>query len=223
MTMIYPDLARAMNTAAAPYTPIEMIGGTSANKRVLDEINSKNGVPYYAGSENDPFRNSFAEFRKTFLSSYNQDQTAMTQIMKEIESNTPANDESSYMHGFDAVTSEEQLAIISPQMQFAILSQPKIRALVESGVFSGFNVNPKDLPEDDIFEEAISSTDIHKDIADKDLMLECGFNTALYDLFPDINEEELENISATREFIDEFINNPETQMYDPTDYPNYHL
>ena len=124
---------------------------------------------------------------------------------------------------FQLIDSQEALEHIPPCMYIPILTFAPVRKLWEDGMLHGWDINPEDIPEEDVVGRLIKNGRF--DSSDEEWMKDkergVSYTTATND--PDYTREQLNLIESSREFIDEWLEEqlgPGGEHLDMTDLPN---
>jgi hypothetical protein len=186
-----------------------MLLGGRGNAEIVNKINSRwsnTGVIF--GSNADPFADRFAEFNRAFVNTARDTAHLLDNTSSFILNNEPIR----------TITSADALAYVPAAMYLPILTYAPIRELFEQDKLYGWGINKADLPETDEFGRLINNGYIGPDPLTGELPEYYEWVARSTD--PEFTMEELEDMAASREFIDSFIMGQleSGQLQDPTDY-----
>ena len=192
--------------------PLGCITGQYGAQAVLDELNAtwrNNGSGVIFGE--DTFGQKFKEFSSMIAS---QTKLIADSVLKAVEAVTCPNK-------IQAIESEDDLKNVPPCMFIPILTMPEVRPLFEGGQLSGWDVDPAQLPSEDVVGRLLNNgrIDTGAEDYDRDSPMSWTFKTG----DPDYTVEELRKIRTTRNFISAFLEEqmgPGGDQKDITDIPN---
>ena len=185
--------------------------GSSGQKTLIDNINERACVGSYFGSNLDPFRTGFTHFQTTVLQPLAETRLRL------------ANTASKYFNPevIRPITSIADLERgITRAMMLPIIYYQPIRQQLENESIHGFGIDPSTLQEGDPYEHLLSNgrrTYTAEDVKQSKGNMEFTWKWMTVD--PILTDGEVEDIRKTREFIDEFLTNPDTRDLDFTDFP----
>lgn len=186
--------------------------GTSGSQQLLQTINNKYGGGSFFGSMEDPFRSGYSAFMNTIVQPLRAVQKAVASTAKALFSKDK----------YRAIDSRKELEKgIPPCMQLGIIYYPPIRKMLESESIDGFGFKPEELREDDPYQPLLDNG--YKEFSSdtlKDGKLE--LNWYEYTDSPELEDDEIKALRKTREYIDRFIVDDETQCFDFTSFPDLH-
>lgn len=194
-------------------TSLGAILGTTGSQTLIDDINAQcGGGSYFGNPDSDPFRTGFINFMNTVITPIRQTNMILQEVSQKL--NNP--------NVYRSITSAEDLRRGIPQcMELGIIYYAPVRQMLEEERISGFGIDPKTLEDKDPFEDLINSgrwvgtsEDIQGD------SLEINFYENSTD--PNLTYEEIRHLDNTRQFLDDFMSDPETKYLDPTDPNNLH-
>ena len=187
--------------------------GTGGSESLIRNINQRCGNTAFFGSASDPFREGFNTF--------------MTQIVQPIRDMGRAIEKATNKL-FDKdqirpITCRNDLKHIPPCMHLPIVYTPAVRKLLEEERIDGFGINPKDLEEEDPYLRSLNSgAEIHSSTLDKngEVMITVALGDKDEDPYFIEDLTDRFYVRTAREYIEMFLEDPETKHLDPTDYPN---
>lgn len=187
--------------------------GTTGSSELLRNINAASGGTTYFGSANDPHRGIHQTFMQMVVNPLRTASAAIANVQAKLERKDTMR----------AINSIEELERgIPPTMHLPIVYYPPIRKMLEDERIDGFGIDPKQLDVEDIYADILKSGYI--EFSSEDLDKDGGITMAHIFNSDDqeLELEEIEFIRATREYIDEFMNDEDTSFMDFTDYPSLH-
>ena len=188
-----------------------LLGGNS-QQMLLNNLESTTGGRSYFGSEADPMREGY--------------QTYMTHIVEPIRQS--AEELKAIAVGYECFdeyreisSMDELMRGVPPCMRMGIVTYEPLRDMFNEGRIDGFGFKPEELPINDPFENACESGKIRytaDDIKDNKIDVEYKRDSDDRELTP----EQALALSSTRDYIDEFMDNPKTRHLDFTDPTSLH-
>lgn len=185
--------------------------GTGGRQELIDSINARCGGASFFGTMQDPFRTGFQSFMTEVVKPFQQAGRILAKA---------ANSLMNPDH-YKPITTAKALKNIPPCMRLGILYYAPVRQQLEEERIDGWGVDPTTLEPTDIYEDALASdyVEIHSSlISGNEFTISHIENTD----GPQLSCEEAEYLRATREFLDEFMHDTETEYYDVTAYPELH-
>lgn len=185
--------------------------GSAGKSSVIQSINENCGGGSYFGGETDPFRDGYIAMRREVLAPI-QEAVHQAKILR----NTVEHPDE-----IRPISSVKDLEMgVPPKMYIPILTHPIIRTQLEEGIIDGFGISPDQLPEENVYLRLVNNGTIvvNDHLDEEEPMLEYEFTTE----DPELSSDELEAISETYEFIDDWFEDNDTCVYDFTDYPSLH-
>ena len=183
-----------------------MLGNVHSND-VLDRLNMASGGGVIFGQPGDPFKDRYAYLREqlgTSLSLADKIIERTRQAILEPERLTP-------------ITSVEAMYDVPKSMQLPILMYEPIRTLLQDGRISGYDVDPNNLPDEDVYGRLINNGRVEINSGVDEMVWEWKTDD------PNLTEEDLSAIEQTRGWIDTWLLNemkPGGEYRDPTDPSN---
>lgn len=186
--------------------------GTTGSQDLINSINERCGGGSFFNTEADPMREGFQMFMSQVVEPIRQ--VGIT--LKNVANKLFRKDE------IRPLTCEEDLKWIPPSMHLPIVYFKPVRQMLEEERIDGFGIDPSTLNEEDPYEDMCKSgvAIIHTSTLRDDGSYDMVFYESTVD--PELSFEEIEAIRDTREYLEEFINDPRTEHYDPTNYPAIH-
>lgn len=185
--------------------------GTSCSQETIDSINARAGGGSFFNLAGDPFKERFQYYMQNVVEPVRQERYMLANTANALF-------KPDVIRPINSIASLE--AGIPPCMHEAIVYYKPIRQLLEEERIDGFGIKPEDLDDKDPYEEPLKSgcVDIDSSTVDEDGSFTIDWYWSSTD--PELTDGELEAIRETREFIDEFLENEDTNFMDFTDYPN---
>lgn len=183
-----------------------MLGNTHSTE-VLDRLNMASGCGVIFGQPGDPLREQYKSLRALLTNNLQLADSVVErtrQIIYEPERMV-------------AITSIEGLYDPPKCMHLPILMYEPVRTLLEEGRISGYDIDPKNLPEEDVYGRLINNGRV--DLLEKDAEFVWEWKTD----DPVLTDADLEAIEATRGWLDSWLLNemgPGGLRRDPTDPSN---
>lgn len=183
-----------------------MMLGTALSVNSLRTLNTKlGGQGYFEDASNRLFSGRL-KFTENYVDVFKRAVSTVKNTMSSIIT----------VNGYISVDSERKLGHIPIDMQLPILQYEPIRKLFDQGRVFGFGY--ESIPDDDPYGRiAIQNGSCNDVLASKD---DDGFITLDYvwnEGDPNLSFEEMDHITATREYIAWLLENTDI---DPTDFPN---
>jgi hypothetical protein len=182
-----------------------MLGNVHSND-VLDRLNMASGGGVIFGQPGDPFKDRYKHLREqlgTSLALADQIIERTRQVVMEPEKMVP-------------ITSVEAMYDVPKSMQLPILMYEPVRTLLQEGRISGYDIDPANLPDEDVYGRLINNGRV---VIGEDEFMTWEWKTD----DPNLTEEDLEAIELTRGWIDSWLVNemkPGGDYRDPTDPSN---
>lgn len=187
--------------------------GTSGSSELISSINQRCGGGSFFGSMDDPFRAGYQSFMTKIVEPIRQVQQTLFNTAKVLF----------HKDSYRPIDSREELEKgIPPCMQLGIVYYAPIRRMLEEESIDGFGIDVKTLREDDPFEPVLSSNfaELHSTVLKGKGDFELVYHE--YSDSPEMEHDEIKALRATREYIDRFIVDDETQCFDFTSFPDLH-
>jgi hypothetical protein len=184
--------------------------GTSGSAELIKLINYQTGGgSSYYGSDNDPYRNNYYHFMQNIVNPIRETHLKLQAAKMTIEQPDT----------YRVIDSIEELEKgIPPCMYDAIVTFPPIRKLAQAGKIEAFGLDVNNYPLEDVYGRLIDNgTVVLLPENIKDGMIELKYKWVSTD--PDLSIDEIEIVRETREFLDEFLTNKNTEHIDPTSIP----
>ncbi len=187
--------------------------GTSGSSELISNINQRCGSGSFFGSMEDPFRTGYQAFMTKIVEPIRHVQQTLFSTAKSLF----------HKDVYRPIDSRKELEKgIPPCMQLGIVYYAPIRRMLEEESIDGFGIDIKTLREDDPFEPVLNSdyVELHSDV----LRGKGDFDMFHYEYSdsPELSDEEIVALRKTREYIDRFIVDDETQCFDFTSFPDLH-
>lgn len=183
-----------------------MIGGTHSSE-VLERLNMASGGGVIFGQPGDPIRDRYQHLTDVLVNNLNVADRVIThtrQVIMEPGKMTP-------------VTSVEAAKFVPPAMQLPIVMYEPVRTLLQAGRIDGYGIDPRFLPEEDVYGRLVSNGKADISAGDKEFVWEWKTDD------PKLTDEDLSAIEQTRDWIDRWLVNemqPGGTYRDPTDPTN---
>lgn len=187
--------------------------GTSGSSELISNINQRCGSGSFFGSMEDPFRTGYQAFMTKIVEPIRHVQQTLFSTAKSLF----------HKDVYRPIDSRKELEKgIPPCMQLGIVYYAPIRRMLEEESIDGFGIDIKTLREDDPFEPVLNSdyVELHSDV----LRGKGDFDMFHYEYSdsPELSDDEISALRKTREYIDRFIVDDETQCFDFTSFPDLH-
>ena len=187
--------------------------GTSGSSELISNINQRCGSGSFFGSMEDPFRTGYQAFMTKIVEPIRHVQQTLFSTAKSLF----------HKDVYRPIDSRKELEKgIPPCMQLGIVYYAPIRRMLEEESIDGFGIDIKTLREDDPFESVLNSdyVELHSDV----LRGKGDFDMFHYEYSdsPELSDDEISALRKTREYIDRFIVDDETQCFDFTSFPDLH-
>lgn len=187
--------------------------GTSGSSELISNINQRCGSGSFFGSMEDPFRTGYQAFMTKIVEPIRHVQQTLFSTAKSLF----------HKDVYRPIDSKKELEKgIPPCMQLGIVYYAPIRRMLEEESIDGFGIDIKTLREDDPFEPVLNSdyVELHSDV----LRGKGDFDMFHYEYSdsPELSDDEISALRKTREYIDRFIVDDETQCFDFTSFPDLH-
>ena len=185
-----------------------MIGNVHSPE-VLERLNMASGGGVIFGQPGDPYAERYSALRSLLMDNLNiadQIVTKARELVNEPERMIP-------------ITSIDAVRDIPPCMKLPIVTYEPIRQLLEAGRINGFGIDPRFLPDEDIYGRLINNGKVLIDKNTKDV--EFAWHWKSDD--PVLTDNDIEAIEQTRGWIDNWLYNemkPGGSYIDPTDPEN---
>lgn len=191
--------------------PLTMLSGQYGQQGVLEELNSmwrNSGSGVIFGT--DSFSERFAAFSSMLGEKIN---TVKETVLKAVEKVCCPNK-------FQEIICEDDLRHVPVCMYIPILTDPNIRPVFESGKIRGWDVDIKDLPEEDVYGRLIKNGRFNT--GDLDYDRNAPLTWTFHSDDPNLSREQLDMIEDARGFCSTFLNDQlNGDMLDFTDLPNH--
>jgi hypothetical protein len=189
---------------ASSIPPPSALLGTSGSARLIQAINDSTGATSYFGTESDPYRHISRQYMERYVEPARAAREQFTQLATKLFNPDV----------FRPLLTQDDFRSVPPCMHMSVLLHPDMRRLLEQGRISGWGYDPEHLPDEDMYGRMLRNG--VADFSDPG-----SFNEDDYVVFnyewdstdPDLTEEELDAIGATREAIDTILKSFD---YDPT-------
>lgn len=184
-----------------------MLGNVHSND-VLDRLNMASGGGVIFGQPGDPWRERYKHLKEQLSSNLALADKIVERtrvLITEPQKLVP-------------ITSEEALYEVPQSMQLPILMYEPVRQLLEEGRISGYDIDPANLPDEDVYGRLVNNGKVE---LTQDEINEFTWEWRTDD--PELTEEDLEAIEQTRGWIDSWLLNemqPGGEYRDPTDPSN---
>lgn len=184
-----------------------MLGNVHSND-VLDRLNMASGGGVIFGQPGDPFRDRYKYLKEQLSSNLALADKVVERtrvLITEPQKLVP-------------ITSEDSLYEVPQSMQLPILMYEPVRQLLEEGRISGYDIDPANLPDEDVYGRLVNNGKVE---LTQDEINEFTWEWRTDD--PELTEEDLEAIEQTRGWIDSWLLNemqPGGEYRDPTDPSN---
>lgn len=187
--------------------------GTSGSAELISNINQRCGSGSFFGSMEDPFRTGYQAFMTKIVEPIRHVQQTLFSTAKSLF----------HKDVYRPIDSRKELEKgIPPCMQLGIVYYAPIRRMLEEESIDGFGIDIKTLREGDPFEPVLNSDyiELHSDV----LRGKGDFDMFHYEYSdsPELSDDEIIALRKTREYIDRFIVDDETQCFDFTSFPDLH-
>lgn len=185
--------------------------GNSGSESLIQAINDRSGGGSFFSSDQDPFKQGFQNFMSTVIEPIRQVKYTLAATANKLFKR----DE------YRSITDVNDLRKgIPPCMQLGVIYHPVVRKQLEEGEIDGFGIDPLTLCDEDPYEDVLMSgyCEVHSSNMNDKGEIEMSYIERTD--APEMTEDEIRHLRNTREFIDLFVNDPETRNYDVTDYPS---
>lgn len=187
---------RGIQTLSATPSLGAFIGG-SRSQDVIDSLNSRwgGGSGVIFGQAGDPYAEKYSNLMTNVISQLNISDQIIQDGIREI----------STTNTIQAITSEEALANCPVGMQLPILMYEPVRELFEQDRIYGFGFDKEYLPKEDVFGRLISNgkAELTGQLEGEKVQDEFVWEWKSDD--PDLDDDELDAIAETREWIDKWL------------------
>ena len=183
-----------------------MIGNTHSSE-VLERLNMASGGGVIFGQPGDPIRDRYQHLTGVLMNTLHAaDDLIMKtrQMIQQPEKMVP-------------ITSIEAVQTMPPCMQLPFVMYEPIRTLLTDKRIDGFGIDPRFLPDEDVYGRLISNGKADISAGDKEFVWEWRTDD------PKLSEEDLDAIEQTRNWIDRWLveeMQPGGEYRDPTDPSN---
>lgn len=187
--------------------------GTSGTQDLISSINQRCGSGSFFGSMDDPFRAGYRAFMNTIVEPIRQVQHTLANTAKALF----------HKDVYRPIDSRKELEKgIPPCMQLGIIYYPPIRKMLEEESIDGFGIDPKTLRDDDPYQPVLESgyKELHSTVTGKNGEFEIVWHE--HTDSPELDDKEIDALRRTRDYIDRFIVDDETQCFDFTSFPDFH-
>lgn len=188
-----------------------LLGGNS-QQALLNNVEAATGGRSYFGSAADPMREGFQMYMSNIVE-------PIRQSAEELKAIAVGYDNADV---YRAITSFEDLKRgIPPCMRLGVITYEKLRTMFDEGRIDGLGFKPEELPIEDPFKNICESGKVTVTSDDiKDNKVEVEYKSSSDD--PELTPEQALALSSTRDYIDEFMEDPETRHLDFTDPTSLH-
>lgn len=187
--------------------------GQSSSQSLINSINARCGGGSFFNTNNDPFRTGFEHFMQQVVNPIRNVGITLANTAKQIFQQDVMR---------PITTPKELERGIPPAMQLPIIYYPPIRQMLDEERIDGFGIDPATLEDEDPYATVLESDFVELHSTTVNAKGEFTMHHWEKSTDPELTEEEKMAIRLTREYIDIFMNDPETQSLDFTDYPNLH-
>ena len=204
-------MIRTISLTSAP-TPGALLG-TVGSRELINSINSASGASAYFGSLEDPFKTSYQSFMTNVIQPIREVTYQLREVAQELFHKT--RDE---VRRIDTLNELEKG--IPPCMYDVYALYEPINKLALQGRVDVWGIDPTYLKErEDYWGRLISNGTAEISTEKRD---EYNFTVEWVEESTDPywTIEMLEDIEASREYVDKFYENEKTKMYDITSYPD---
>lgn len=188
---------------------IGSIFGSSGSQNLINKLNGMTGGGSFYDNRSESYQEELQYFQRKIVNPIRATHIKMENLGKTLR-------EPDRLKPIISLNDVE--TGIPTNMYLPILYSKTIRSLLENGAIDGWGCNPRDLRDEDPYEHILNSgrIEIYGD-HNPDMITEEWWSED-----PDWTEEDVEAVRQTREYIQQFYSDPETKIYDFTDYPNLH-
>ena len=185
-----------------------MIGNVHSPE-VLERLNMASGGGVVFGQPGDPYADRYAALKNILMSNLQVADQTVTQAKAAVydpERMVP-------------LTNIDAMREVPPCMKLPIVTYAPVRTLLEAGRISGFGIDPRFLPDEDVYGRLIDNGKVRIDKKTKEVEFSWHWQTD----DPRLTDGDLEAIEQTREWIDNWLYNemkPGGSYIDPTDPEN---
>lgn len=184
--------------------------GSAGAPELMKKISTMAGYgSNHFGTMSDPFRDHFQNFMSVVVEPIRQVQIQLQQAGVTVQREDKIR----------SITTVEQLQDgVPPCMIKAILTFPPIRKLAEDGRIDAWGIDVSTFPEEDEYGRLIANGTVElipANIVDGEVTLTYEWCS----LDPVVTLDELDDISDTREFLEQFLEDEDTKHLDPTAVP----
>ena len=162
--------------------------GTGHSTAVLERLQAQSGGQVIFGQEGDPVADRYQAMCKLINERLAAANNALLQVREAVL----------HPNEYVPITCTDDMYVVAPCMQEAIVLYRPVRELLEDGRISGYGINPANLPEEDVYGRLINNG---KTDTDSKKELEWYWRTD----DPKLSEADLEAIEKTRGWIDRFL------------------
>ena len=183
--------------------------GSVHSPEVLERLNMASGGGVIFGQPGDPYADRYGHLHSLLIDNLRVADQIVTQARTAVYE----------PERMVALTSIDAMREVPPCMKLPIVTYEPIRQLLEAGRISGFGIDPRFLPEEDVYGRLIDNGKVKIDKNTKEV--EFSWHWKSDD--PKLTENDLEAIDQTREWIDNWLYNemkPGGSYTDPTDPSN---
>ncbi len=182
--------------------------GSVTKQSIIDSINRASGSNVYFGQASDPIASEFQTLKRLIVNAETQGHMLFNQVKNLVNLNTLSD-------AIIPINTIEELRNVPQSMWMPILTYEPIRKLHQSGAIFGYGLDPDCVPEEDVYGRLIHNGESHYNVYNPTKFISWEFSSN----DPKLSIEDLENIEATRGFIDRFLNDQLSEngeLLDPT-------
>ncbi len=203
-------IVRDIQTLSVMPTLGAMLGTTQSNA-VLERLNMASGGGVIFGQPGDPYADRYAALKEVLINNLNV-ADKIVQDTRAAVLNT---------NRMVAIDSIDMMYEPPPCMKLPIVMYEPIRTLLEAGRINGFNIDPRYLPDEDVYGRLVDNGKImvNKDTDITDMTVNWHWKTT----DPTLTDNDISAIETTREWLDNWLYKqlgPEGDRIDPTDPSN---
>lgn len=188
-----------------------LLGGGS-QQVLLNNIELETGGSSFFGSAADPMREGFQMFMTDVVEPIRQSAEELRMVAVGFKD----------LDEYRSITCLDDLkGGIPPCMRLGIITYKPLRDMFNEEKIDGFGFKPEELPVDDPYKDICESgkVTVHSSTI-KDNKVEVEYKSSSDD--PELTPEQASDLSATRDYIDEFMEDPKTRHLDFTDVNSLH-
>lgn len=187
--------------------------GQHGQQEIMRQVNAAAGGGSFFGSAEDPFANHFNRFMNDVVKPIYNTGLQIAQTVGNLINPDQ----------YRLINSVAELAKgVPPCMQEGIIYYKPIREGINSGKYDGFGVDPSKLASSDPYEKICESGYYEYDNSTVSDNGEIHVEIEQCSDDPVLTPMEEVDLSMTRKFLFDFINDEDTGILDPTSYPDLH-